>query len=422
MLEEWRFERSSTQIPLLNDQCSCRIDKSSMEMGIFSVFIKILLLVASVHGQTPNTDIQELAGRTAEFATALYRKIASSSDDNVAICPLAATLGLASLAAGAGGDTSRELLQGLGLAPMEKDSEPDKIPLLLQQLREMTSQTVATGLFTSQQVQAESSFSSQVKKFYDTDVQSVDFANAQAAKVNINNFVTSATANKVREVVDIVDPQSQLMLISAAYFTGKWQLLFNANFTQQERFFVNKYHIVQVPMMFRSDKYYLAYDPTLKVGILKLPCMDGNAMLVLLPDEDVDYTFIDEALTNEVFLSWVLKLKKTKLEVQLPKFFLEQTTALKQSLPSLGITKIFESGADLSGISSSPGLKLSEVLHKVSVEIDEKGGSAVPVSDSPFMDTLPPRLTFNRPFLFLIYHEATKTLLHMGRVVDPTKK
>ncbi|XP_036437847.1 serpin peptidase inhibitor, clade A (alpha-1 antiproteinase, antitrypsin), member 10a [Colossoma macropomum] len=392
-----------------------------MEMGIFSVFIKILLLVASVHGQTANTDIQELAGRSAEFGTALYRKIASSSDDNVVISPLAATLGLVSLAAGAGGDTRTELLQRLGLAPMEKDGEPDRIPLLLQQLRETVSQTVATGLFTSQQVQTESSFSSQVKKFYGTDVQNVDFANAQAAKANINNFVTSATANKVREVVDTVDPQSQLMLISAAYFTGKWQLLFNASFTQEERFYVNKYHIVQVPMMFRSDKYYLAYDPSLKVGILKLPCMDGTAMLVLLPDEDVDYTFIDEAMTNEVFFRWVLKLKKTKLEVQLPKFSLEQTFSLKQSLPSLGITKIFESGADLSGISSSPGLKLSEVVHKVSVEIDEKGGSAAPVSDSPFMDSLPPRLTINRPFLFLIYHEATKTLLHMGRVVDPTK-
>lgn len=64
-------------------------------------------------------------------------------------------------------------------------------------------------------------------------------------------------------------------------------------------------------MMFRSDKYYLAYDPTLKVGILKLPCEDGMAMLVLLPDEDVDYTYIEEGITGHVFRGWVAKLKKT---------------------------------------------------------------------------------------------------------------
>lgn len=69
-------------------------------------------------------------------------------------------------------------------------------------------------------------------------------------------------------------------------------------------------------MMMRSDKFYLAYDPSLKVGIVKLPCTDGTAMLVLLPDEDVDYTSVDEALTADVFLGWVAKLKKTYVKIQ----------------------------------------------------------------------------------------------------------
>lgn len=98
---------------------------------------------------------------------------------------------------------------------------------------------------------------------------------------------------------------------------GQWKLPFNASFTQEERFYVDKYHIIQVPMMSRSDKYYLAYDPSLKVGILKLPCTDGTAMLVLLPDEDVDYTSVDEALTAEVFHKWVAKLKKTYVRASL---------------------------------------------------------------------------------------------------------
>lgn len=190
-------------------------------MGIFCFFISASLLLASVHGQTESMDMQELAGRSGEFATALYRKIASGSDDNVAISPLAATLGLASVAAGAKEDTRKELLQSLSLAPMEKDDEPERIPLLLQQLRETAAQTVATGLFFSQQVQAESSFSSQVMRFYAAEVKDVDFSNARGMKANINSFVTSRTGNKIRDVVDTVDPQSQLMLISAAYFTGK---------------------------------------------------------------------------------------------------------------------------------------------------------------------------------------------------------
>ncbi|MCJ8744003.1 hypothetical protein PDJAM_G00101270 [Pangasius djambal] len=396
--------------------------RTSGTMENIFVLLSVTLLAAGIRGQTQSSDVQELAGRSADFATALYRKIASMSDDNFAISPLAAALSLASLAAGAGESTSKGLLQTLNLAPMERDGEPDRIPTLLQQMREAAAQTVATGLFISQQVQVESSFSSQVKKFYSADVKSVEFSNTQATKASVSEYVTGSTGNKIREVLDTVDPRSQLMLISAAYFTGQWKLPFNASFTQEERFYIDKYHIVQVPMMFHSDKYYLAYDPSLKVGILKLPCTDGTAMLVLLPDEDVDYTSVDEALTAEVFLRWVAKLKKTKLEVLLPRFSVEYSFSLKKSLPSLGFTKFQDSSADLSGISETSELKLSEATQKVLVEVDERGSSAAPSSSSLLMETLPPRLAFNRPFLFLIYHEATKSLLHMGRVIDPTKK
>lgn len=76
---------------------------------------------------------------------------------------------------------------------------------------------------------------------------------------------------------------------------------------------------------------------------------------------------------------------------------------------------------------SDGGMTLSwlswlQALQKVLVEVDEQENSGALSSSTLAMETLPPRLIFNRPFLFLIYHEATKSLLHMGRVIDPTKK
>ncbi|XP_016150191.1 serpin peptidase inhibitor, clade A (alpha-1 antiproteinase, antitrypsin), member 10a [Sinocyclocheilus grahami] len=390
-----------------------------MKMGIFSLLVKASLLAVTVLGQTP--DVEELADRNADFATQLYSKIASSNDDNVAVSTLGATLALATLAAGAGGATRTELLEGIGVASMEKDGEPERIQTLLKQLRETTAQIQAIGLFMKQDIKADDSFGNQVKQFYNADVQNVNYANGQQAKGNIDDYVRGRTGDKVKDVVENVDPQSMAMLISAAFFTGQWLQPFNVTFTQEERFYVNKYKIVQVPMMLRTGKYYLAYDPTLKVGILKLPCEEDIAMLVLLPDEDVDYTYIDESMTGEVFRRWVSKLKKTNLEIQLPRFSLKQPNSLSMSLPSLGIKEIFGSTADLSGISSDEGLKLSEVVQKVTVEVDETGGSVADASRNLFTSPLPPRLTFNRPFIFVIYHEATKCILYIGRVVDPTK-
>lgn len=93
--------------------------------------------------------------------------------------------------------------------------------------------------------------------------------------------------------------------------SAQFSPLFNVSFTQDERFYVNKYVVVMVPMMFRADKYFLAYDRLLKVGVLKLPMGDGKAMLVVLPDEDVDVIDVEEKMTGEKIRAWIRQLKKT---------------------------------------------------------------------------------------------------------------
>lgn len=86
---------------------------------------------------------------------------------------------------------------------------------------------------------------------------------------------------------------------------------FNSSSTQDERFYVDRYRVVMVPMMFRADKYFLAYDRSVKAGVLKLPMTDGAAMLAVLPDEGVDIIAVEEEVTAEKVQSWIRRLKKT---------------------------------------------------------------------------------------------------------------
>lgn len=74
---------------------------------------------------------------------------------------------------------------------------------------------------------------------------------------------------------------------------------------------MDKYHVVMVPMMFRADKYFLAYDRSLRAGVLRLPMSDGTAMLVVLPDEDVDIVDVEEGVSGEKIRAWIRQLKKT---------------------------------------------------------------------------------------------------------------
>ncbi|KAJ8274923.1 hypothetical protein COCON_G00095480 [Conger conger] len=379
------------------------------------------LLQVITEAQDMSSDVTVLASKNTDFATSLYREISSASDDNVFFSPLCVSSALAALSMGAQGITREKILQGLGITPLDQEDQPKRIPELFQKLREEVTKNEGlqynptTALFIRQQLDVSTDYTQVIKQYFGANISKVDFTNAQVSKASINDYVKSKTGDKVKEVVSTVDPQATLMLISSIFFQGNWKIPFAP--MPEERFFVNKYKIVQVTMLFSSEKHYLAYDPTMKLGVLKLPYQGGVAMLVLLPDKDVDYTSIDEVLTGDRFLGWIKMLKKIKLEVVLPMFSLEQSYAMKTVLPDMGISNVFES-ADLSGLSEEPNLNLSEMIHKAAIEVKKSDISAM---DTP-MDSAPPRLTINRPFLFVIYHEATNSPLFMGRVIDPTKK
>ncbi|XP_063079750.1 serpin peptidase inhibitor, clade A (alpha-1 antiproteinase, antitrypsin), member 10a [Engraulis encrasicolus] len=390
--------------------------------------VALLALQSAAQAAPEGGDADQVALRNADFATGLYRKLAGGTDGNVVVSPLALTQALAALAEGAAGQTQELLWGALKLSPLQMADAPDRLPQLLQAVNENVLQASlrydeVAALFAAPSVEVEAAYKERAKQFFRTEVQSVDFANAMAATTAINDHVRAKTGEKIRDVVSTsLDAKTQLLLISAAFFKGQWTLPFNASFSQEERFYVDKYHIAQVQMMFRSDKFHLAYDAALKVGVLKLPCSGGAAMLVIFPDEDVDVTSVDDEIFTNTYRDWVKKLKRTRLEVQIPRFSLKQSYSLKNTLASLGMPDAFQGNADLSTLSKTAGLKLDEVQMTTAIEVDETG--SLPDSASPpdpLSGSLPPRLTINRPFVFLVYHEASLNLLLMGRVVDPTK-
>ena len=92
------------------------------------------------------------------------------------------------------------------------------------------------------------------------------------------------------------------------------------------------------------------------------------------------------------------------------------------SVTALGMPLVFSDQADLSGIAPAR-LRLSDVLHKAFVEVNEKGTEAAAATAGVMMTVSapPPRVVFraDRPFVLVIRDNATGSLLFAGRVVDP---
>ncbi|KAE8289888.1 Corticosteroid-binding globulin [Larimichthys crocea] len=400
-----------------------------MKMGFIFIIIYMCFLDPVHQVPSPSATISDLSFKNMDFAINLYRRISSYHDKNIFLSPLSISTSFAALVEASGALTRQELLKGLNLEQLEHADQPELIPKLFQLLIENITHNGSLkldqgmALFMHPQFQVEKMFEDQIKRFFDADIKNVDFSDTKGSIEFINEYIQKKTQDKVTDMMDALDASTQLMLINTIFFQGAWQIPFNSNLTTNAPFYIDNYSVVQVPMMFIEDKFYMMEDVPLGAKVLKLPYEEGVSMLILLPNKGVDYTVIDDEISAERFLSWVKKLYRTKLEVNMPKFKMEQSYLLHKILPGMGMASVFSNSANLTKMSKDAGLKVSEVLHKAVIEVDETGTTAAAsttIGITPY--SLPRIFSVNRPFFFFIYHEATNCLLFMGRVIDPTKE
>uniref|UniRef100_A0A8C9FIE6 Serpin domain-containing protein n=1 Tax=Pavo cristatus TaxID=9049 RepID=A0A8C9FIE6_PAVCR len=170
------------------------------------------------------------------------------------------------------------------------------------------------------------------------------------------------------------------------------------------------YRSVQVPMMFKSDKVNSTYDENLRCNVIKLPYKGKAYMLIVIPEKGEDYLFFFFLFLNR------------NMDISFPKFKLEQKYKMKKLLYALGIKNLFARTADLSHLTDQKHITVSQVVQKAVIEVDEKGTEAAAATGSEIIAfSAPPVIKVDRPFLFMIFEETLKTLLFIGRVVDPTE-
>lgn len=96
----------------------------------------------------------------------------------------------------------------------------------------------------------------------------------------------------------------------------------------------------------------------------------------------------------------------------------------------MGMTTAFTDAADFSAMSSSEGLKISEVIHQAFVDVDEKGTEAAAATAvvmlptaAPFTEEPPKPILFraDHPFVFAVRDARTGAVLFLGRMENPTK-
>uniref|UniRef100_A0A914YQL6 Serpin domain-containing protein n=1 Tax=Panagrolaimus superbus TaxID=310955 RepID=A0A914YQL6_9BILA len=161
-------------------------------------------------------------------------------------------------------------------------------------------------------------------------------------------------------------------------------------------------------MMSLESKF--PYFETEEYTLLGLPYKNQQmTMFIILPKERYGLEKIVRKMNATAFTQILEKKSVQKVFVKLPRFKIESSFQLVDSLKRLEIIDAFDYGANFAGITGESNLYISDVVHKAFIEVNEEGTVAAAATSIGMrfkMLTIPAQFIADHPFLFFIADKA----------------
>ncbi|XP_035222893.1 leukocyte elastase inhibitor-like isoform X2 [Stegodyphus dumicola] len=371
---------------------------------------------------TPNA---AFAQANNHLALNLHRQLAREGG-NVFFSPFSLSIALAMLYWGTRNETAREMRHVLGYdsANITDDNLLSSFNELLSKLDRTSENYVlsyANSLLYQSGFAVKEEYKSAMNEIFRALMVEVDFTrDSEKVVKQINEWVKTKTNNMIPQLLKSLDPMTVMVILNAVYFKGAWSKPFDERFTGLQNFYNNgkRYGAKEVEMMYHRESFFYLEKETFKA--LKLPYEGGEvAMLVFLPHSRNGLRQLERQLSSTFVQDIESAMYETTVEVALPKFRLEYSKSMKKALQALGMNLVFQNGADLGGISDSKELKVSDIIHKAAVVVNEEGSEAAAVTAilvTTYSLSFDPTFIVDHPFMFVIYDTKSSHILFMGKV------
>jgi len=373
-------------------------------------------------GDLTDADKQLITADNA-FGFKLFKEvIKEDKDKNVFVSPLSVAMALGMAYNGADGTTREKMARTLELQGMTVEQVNQayrNVIDVLTHLDDNVDFSIANSIWYRLGLAVESTFLDLNQTYFDAEVNEIEFTLPTAAD-SINGWVEEHTNGKITKIISPpISADVAMILIDAIYFKGGWSDQFNRDSTETAIFMLADDSQVSCQMMRKHTEFLYAWQPQFQM--INLPYGDSAfSMTVIFPADEVDIDSIINEFSDATWANWLARLEQQEVTLGLPKFTLEYEISLVDVLITLGMDEAFMQGADFSGIVPNHPLWISDVKHKTFVEVNEEGTEAVAVTSIVFVDSLPPELVINRPFVVVIHDNETGSILFMGKIVDPS--
>jgi serpin B len=388
----------------------------------------------AVYGAGPSSAGDALRGSAYRVGAAL---LTGPPAPNTVTSPFSALCALLLLRAGAESSTAAELDEVLGLPLEGRDAA---VGALLAGLGRYDGDPgggggglparpvlhCAQGVFVDREIPTGVEFLSTLAQHHRAGVHYVDFSDP-ATKAVLDGWVATHTGGRIASAPAEYDPSTTLSLLNAAYFAAAWADPFDPSGTYPEEFRLTDGTAVEVEMMHHLTTARYGVGPAWQA--VDLPYSEGFVLRVVVAEGTAASGSagppILPALTEDALLEVSRVMEEAPdvlLRLGLPRWSSDTALDLMPLLQRLGLRETLGGAPDLDAI--QPGAVVAAVAQNASITVGEEGTVAAAVTQIEVMATSVPAdpeviVEVDRPFGYVVIHEATGLPLFLGTVTDP---
>ncbi|XP_064501852.1 serpin E3 isoform X3 [Pseudopipra pipra] len=296
----------------------------------------------------------ELKELKTEFAINLYRHVSEAENrTNLVVSPASVAVSLELLQFGAQGNTFTELQDALGYNIHDENAQ-DFLRTVYEGVTDSSQGTVvqlACSFFVDAGTQLSPHFTAHAARWANSSLQQTNFTDPNRTTAQIQEWITSNLAG-----------QFQTAALEA-------------------------FSVVELP--------YLG---------------EKHSMFLVLPSHKrTPLSQIESHLSAKDITLWANSLKRTKMDIFLPRFSIQSLFDLKTVFSALGVKDAFDPiTANFKGISDQDSLYISEAIHKAEIEITEDGTKASGATAMVLLKrSRTPIFKADRPFTFFLRQANT---------------
>lgn len=172
-------------------------------------------------------------------------------------------------------------------------------------------------------------------KSFNSEAQSLDFAQNTKSAETINGWVEDNTNKKIKDLIkaDSLDGLTRMVLVNAIYFKGTWKHQFDKEQTFKAPFFLNDVDSVDVDFMRIKKHFNYGVFEELDATALEMPYKDSDiTMMIILPNKRTGLSALESKLGTIDFNELSKNMYDSEVNVEIPKFKIEFDIKLNEPL------------------------------------------------------------------------------------------